>query len=122
MRDNNTPKRRKNQGVKIRRADGRIVGEIVNGVFSKSIDASKHFLRVPPAIANDLDVLAQAKERGARVCEITDRETGTTYRATIEKIWRRGFHVERGHGAQIALALSEWARDGEPTADQAKLF
>jgi hypothetical protein len=109
--------------VPIRRADGKVIGKICGETFRKVVRASKHFLHTPClAIANDLDVLASAKDAGARVCEIVDRESKHTYRATIEKIWQRGFHVDRNHGAQIALALSEWNRDGEPTADQQKLF
>jgi hypothetical protein len=106
----------------IRRADGKIIGKICGETFRKIVRASKHFLHTPPAIANDLDALAQAKERGARVCEVVDRETGHTYRASIARIWENGFSVNRGHNAQIALALNEWARDAEPTTDQMTLW
>ena len=122
MRRNNTPRRGETQAVKIARADGKTVGLVVNGIFKKTVKASKHFLRVPEAIANDLDVLAQAKDAGAWLVEVTDRETGKVYRASLARIWARGFHVERGHGAQIALVLSEWNKDGETIADQLPLW
>ncbi len=114
--------RGKSQIEKVRRADGKVVGEIRGEVFYKRLRASKHFLFTPLAIANDLDVLAQAKERGARIVEIFDRESKHTYRASIARIWDKGFAVSRGHGEQIALVLKEWTRDDETTADQAKLF
>jgi len=112
----------KSQIAKIRRAGGKIVGEIRGEVFRKVISARKHFLHVPEAIANDLDVLATARERGARVCEILDRDTGHTYRASIARIWKKGFPVNRGFGEQIALALAEWNQDGETNADQMTLW
>jgi hypothetical protein len=123
MRKYSTPKQPRAQVVKIRRADGRTVGEVANGVFRKEVSASKHFLRIPEAIASDLDALAQARDAGARVVEIFDREGGRTYRASIVRIFEKGFPVNRGHGEQIALALSEWNRGvKEPIADQLPLF
>ena len=122
MRKNNNTKQPRAQAAPIRRADGKIIGKICGETFRKIVRASKHFLHTPPAIANDLDALAQARDAGARVCEIVDRETGTTYRASIARIWEKGFSVNRGHNAQIALALNEWNRDGEPTADQMTLW
>jgi hypothetical protein len=122
MRKHSTPKRDAAQAVKIRRTDGKTIGLVVNGVFKKTARASKHFLRVPEAIAFDLSTLADAKEHGARVVEVTDAESGKTYRATIARVWAKGFHVERGHGAQIALVLAEWNKDSELIADQLTLF
>jgi hypothetical protein len=88
-----TTKHERVQGAPIRRADGRVVGEIRGDVFRKVVSASKHFLHTPPAIANDLDVLTQARDAGARVVEIFDRESGRTYRASIARIWEKGFGV-----------------------------
>ena len=110
------------QAVKIARADGRIIGEVRGDVFRKVVSASKHFLRVPDAIANDLAVLAQARDAGARVVEVTDRESGRTYRASFDRIWEKGFAVNCGFGEQIALVLSEWICDGAPTAEQMPLW
>ncbi|MBI3741031.1 MAG: hypothetical protein HY257_04665 [Chloroflexi bacterium] len=62
----------------------------------------------------------QAKEQGAQIAEVIDRESGKTYRATIARIWKNGFSVNRGHGAQMALALTEWNHDDEPI--QGRLF
>ncbi len=117
MRTKITTKRERAQ---VYRGDGREIGGITGDVFHKTVRASKHFLHTPPAIAFDLDVIAEAKAQGARIAEVIDAESGRVYRATIARIWQHGFHVDRGHGAQIAL--DQWNRDGEPTADQLRLF
>jgi hypothetical protein len=122
MQRNHNTKRDAAQAVKIRRADGKVIGLVVNGVFKKTVKASKHFLHTPPAIAFDLCAIADAKANGATVAEVTDAETGAVYRATIARIWQRGFHVDRKHGNQIALLINEWNRGDEVTADQLTLL
>ena len=119
MQANHTTNRERAQ---VYRGDGRMIGGLVGNVFRKHVDASKHFLRQPPAIAFDLSTLADAKEQGAELVEVVDRESGKTYRATVARIWKRGFSVNRGAGAQIALALNEWNRDAEPDAVQLSLW
>jgi hypothetical protein len=106
--------------MKIRRPDGKIVGEVDGNVFKKVVSASVHFLREPPSIANDLDVLNQAKQAGATMCEIIDRETGKKYVASMNRIWKDGIAINRGHGEQLALLLDQWNKD-KPD-NQIKLF
>ncbi|MBM3130961.1 MAG: hypothetical protein FJ009_20325 [Chloroflexi bacterium] len=114
---------RKAERAQVRRKDGREIGGITGDVFHKTVQASKHFLHTPPAIAFDLDVIAQAKANGARFVEVLDSETGRVFRATIDRVWKRGFTFERKHGRQIGLALDQWNRDAEPPiADQLTLW
>jgi hypothetical protein len=91
--------------MKIRRPDGKIVGEVDGNVFKKVVSASVHFLREPPSIANDLDVLNQA---------------GKKYVASMNRIWKDGIAINRGHGEQLALLLDQWNKD-KPD-NQIKLF
>jgi hypothetical protein len=119
MCKNSTPERERAQ---VYRRDHKMVGGITGDVFHKTVQASKHFLHTPPAIAFDLDVIAQAREQGARIAEVRDSESGRVYRAEIARIWSKGFPVNRGHGEQIALALNEWNRGDEPTVNQLPLF
>lgn len=107
MRNKHNTDREREQ---IYRGDGRMIGGIVGDVFRKHVDASKHFLRRPPAIAFDREVLTQARAEGAQIAEVIDREGGQTYRAPIARIFGKGFSVNRGSGAQIALALNDWNR------------
>ena len=91
-----------------------VVGEVQNGIFKKSIEFSKHALRTPPGLAFDVSTLDDAEKSGAGSVEVTDRESGRIYRASIATIRAHGFAVNRGFGAQIALALAWWSIDGKP--------
>ncbi len=101
---------------------GRKVGEVRGATFYKTISAAKHFLRQPPAIAFDISTLADAERAGARIVQVTDRDTGNIYRAAIHTIRRKGIYINRGFGEQIALALKEWSVNGAPQVEQLALF
>lgn len=90
---------------------GRAVGEIrADGFFQKRLQFSRHLLQKPrQSIAINLDVLDAAERAGAHSCEMIDTESGAHYRASIAKIRAKGFAVNRGQGAQIALPLSDWS-------------
>ena len=105
-------------------AQGRAIGTVRGDTFYKSIRGSAHILRTPRAIALDLGSLEQAEQAGAVNVQVTDTETGTVYRSTIEHIRRDGFELNRGFGAQIALPLDGWTetRRGELYARQLALI
>lgn len=108
--------------------------------YYRRVDGSRHFLRKPPAITNDLAALAEAERLGADRVRIVDSETGAEYACIIAVIRDYGFTVNRGHGQQVALLLGYWiktAPDGtitpptlpkqpkpqlEPAAQQPALF
>lgn len=92
----------------------RAVGYVCGNVFKKTITGSLHILRIPPALAFDVSSLDDAEKMGADRVEVTDRESGRVYAATIEFIRRNGFTVSRGFGAQIALPLAYFSIDGQP--------
>jgi len=100
------------------------VGYVQGDAFCKTVRASIHRLRVPPAWAVDAQSLADAESLGARTVEIRDAESGCVYRADIALIRRRGFEFDRGHGVQVGLALALWdcQRPGEPAAAQLRLL
>lgn len=104
-------------------AAGKAVGAVRDGAFVKRVSASKHFLHKPPAICLDLASLADAEKAGARRVEVTDLDTGKTYRADIATIRKHGQKLDRGHGAQVALGLGRWTvEDQEVTHRQLSLF
>lgn len=86
-------------------AGTRIVGTVRNGTFHKTVKSS-HFLRQPPALAFDIDSLAQAERLGASRVEVFNKETGEYFKATIAHIREAGFALNRGYGEQIALPLN----------------
>jgi hypothetical protein len=95
----------------------RVVAVIVDGVLTKTVDASRHFLKHPPAIALDAHAIAEAEALGVSQIAVTDRESGRVYRSTIAELRAHGWEFDRGYGAQIAMRLTRWATEGdEPPA------
>jgi hypothetical protein len=88
----------------------RIVGRVEGDTFYKSIKGSKHFLRVPPAIAFDVSSLDDAEEAGAVKVQVVDQETGIVYKSTIQHIREYGEEFNRGFGNQIFLVLEGWVK------------
>jgi hypothetical protein len=100
------------------RVGNRIVGSVKDGVFIKTVKASKHFLRVPPAIAFDIDSLKRASEAGAHYVRVIDTDSNRVYVAPISAIWQKGIQVDRGYGRQIALPLKYWNSEGRQYCEQ----
>ena len=106
----------------VRRADGRIVGELRGDVLSKHA-RREHMLQRPAAWAWDVAILDAAENAGARFTEVEC--DGLIYRASLADFQRYGFPVNRGYGAQRGLPLAHWhvRRKGEaPAAVQMSLF
>ena len=99
----------------VRRADGRIVGELAGDVLRKTAKR-EHQLRTPPGWAWDCDILDAAERAGARFTEVEC--DGRIWRATLADFRRYPIPVNCGYGAQVALALIHWhvRRVGEPPA------
>ena len=93
------------------------VGRVSGIWFEKTIQGSKHLLRVPTlALAFDVSTLEDAAAAGAVGVAVTDTETGRVYRQRIATILQHGFDVRRGFGRQVALPLTAYAIDGKPPA------
>lgn len=102
-------------------AGGKVVGEVAEGKFIKRVRGSRHMLREPKGWAVDVQSLADAEELGAASVEIVDVETDVTYSATIARIQEKGFRLDRGHGAQVAVPLRLWSVSSDD-ARQLSLF
>ena len=92
-------------------------GIVYGDILRKTVKASKHFLKKPPAICLDSDALERAIQAGATRVEVLDQESGCTYSQTIAQVKRAGFVIDRGWGVQLALVLTAWQvhKQGEPT-------
>ena len=103
------------RAIPVRRADGRIVGHLRGDVLHKTAKR-EHQLRTPPGWAWDCDILDAAERAGARFTEVEC--DGRIWRATLADFRRYPIPVNRGYGAQVALALIHWhvRRVGEPPA------
>jgi hypothetical protein len=105
-------------------ASGKRVGTLVHderGLWlEKHVRTGVHQLRVPrPAWAADATHLAKLQALGAAGIRLID-EDGRVWSATLTRFWQHGKLIDRGHGEQLALALSHWQRDGQP--QQPSLF
>ena len=106
------------------RSDGRVIGNLQGDTLVKRVIGSKHMLRTPKAWAVDVVAYEQAKRAGARYIEIRDRESGITYRVSLDGFLRFGIRLDRGYGAQIALPLEKWTvmNPSDPAGRQLELF
>lgn len=99
-----------------------VVGSVKDGTFYKPIKPNG-YLRVPPGIAFSVESLAAAEAAGAVRVQVTDKEDGTIYRATIEHIRAAGFPVNRpGYEPQIGLSLEGFTRQRRGDSVQPSLF
>ena len=119
-RDSNPAQPHHSTSVSVRQAvhaaGGQVVGQVRGDVFAKTVRASIHFLRKPPAIAFDLCSLQEAQDLGARLVCVRDSETGRQYLASVDAIWHFGFEFDRGFGRQLALPLERWSVFGRDNA------
>ena len=87
----------------------RHVGNVANGVFTKTVRGSKHFLRKPPAIAFSARTLCEARQHGAHTIVVTDSETGNRYTAPLKDVIENGRSIERGgFEQQIYWPMENW--------------
>lgn len=100
------------------------VGHVSGGAFRKTIRSAKgHLLRVPPAICFDESSLIDAQAAGAQWVVITDADTGTVYRAPMERVRSRCFDLGKMRGGftgQVGLRLEEWSVNGAPSEREAQ--
>ena len=98
------------------------VGRVTGDTFYKIVQASKHFLRRPPAICFDVSSINDAQTAGAAEICVLDSESDTRYYARIGLLLERGFTINRGFGEQIALIMKWWRLTEEPDAQQPELL
>ena len=103
-------------GQPIRAANGRVIGHVAGGVFSKRAKASTHMLRRPRGWALDADTLADLRALRVVTVTVTDVESNTTYTAPLAEFETHGVSLNRGFGPQVCLPLGYWRIDGQPPA------
>lgn len=123
MQTNSSKKfRNSNQAKPVFSETGRVIGKVELSTFKKTIQGSKHFLHKPLAIGFDVCSLEQAQQTGADTVQVYDKETRTTYRASMRQVWEQGIKLNRGYGWQIALPLSKWEVRTPGKPSQKRLF
>lgn len=120
MYKNYTPKHKKQtNGIPMYSCQGKHIGDVIGNEWRKNI-RNDGMLNVPPAIANDVQALHHAIRAGAEFVVITNTQTGIIYRASIAKIFDKGWEFNRGYGLQRGLMLSAWLQTRDPNFIQAK--
>jgi len=98
----------------------RVAGHVTGEVLRKAVNGSKHFLRKPPAIAFNVDVLSAAEHLGAKRIVVTDLDTKHEYACTVETFRAHAIKIERWDG-QLALTMAYWGVDGKLSPHEGKL-
>ena len=83
--------------------------------LQKGIDFDTQLLRQPRAIAFDSDILAQAEALAASQIRVKDLQGGDVWTISFVDFRRYQFSVNRGFGAQLAVELGRWSRNGQPS-------
>ena len=93
------------------------IGGRVSGFFMpktktyyRRIIGSKHLLKKPLAITNDVEALVKAESLGADRVRIVDSESGIEYSAPVQLIPEYGVRLNRGYGDQLYLMLGYWVQ------------
>lgn len=83
-------------------------------LLKKRVSLKKHKLTKPGAIGWSVEVLAQARTWGCTAIQVTDRDSGDVYSASMEHFLERSVLIERNgnEDPQRALALHHWRVNG----------
>lgn len=81
--------------------DGKIVGKLENGVFSKSVSRRKHLFRLANGWGIQYQILKDLPDE--TVIEIYDKDDRKMYRTTKKDYWSKGKLINLGHGEQVVL-------------------
>lgn len=82
-------------------SQGKIIGDLTDNVFSKTVEGSKHLMKIFDAYGVDRDVLNKLP-KDCKI-QITDKETGILYEADRETFRLKGIKKDFGHSIQYFL-------------------
>lgn len=116
--------RNSKSGEPIYTHDGKISGRLAAGTFYKVVQGSKHFLRIPLAIAIDKCIYESLRRKGCTRIEVLDKESGIIYATTLDNFSQYSVKLNRGWGDQLYLVLGRWqtTRQDAENAHQPDLF
>lgn len=92
----------------VRSSDGKIIGDIENGVFIKRVYGSSHMLKTPPAWAIDCKAFLDSVIPHAHRIRVEDKDTGVAYEIATGVFSDHKVYVDRGFGAQYFVPLKYW--------------
>jgi len=87
----------------------KVVGETVGNEFRKMVHSSKHFLKVPPAIAIEKTVWDSLIGEGVQLIRVKDLDHDQYWNVSYSVFDRKKMLIERGgFEKQYALPLKWW--------------
>lgn len=86
----------------VRNVDGKVVGQIKDGVLMKRVFKKKHFMRVLNGWGLDLKILY---EEGFDIVKILDKDEDICYVSKKEDWLNHGIKKNFGYGEQIILPV-----------------
>ena len=92
----------------IRRADGKVIGELKDKVLEKNVRRSKHFLQVPPAICFDVSIFRDLEGVDVEKYRVTELERNEEFTISVDDFADNAFPVTRGNGPQWGCSLENW--------------
>ena len=92
----------------VRSVDGKIIGNLDNGVFSKRVRGRVHMLRSPRAWAIDARAYDTKIVQHANTIEVYDMDTQLTYRCSTELFDLHKGTMDRKFGKQYFLPIHHW--------------
>ena len=95
----------------VRNKDGRVIGQIIGGVFSKTI-SDNHLLRKPPAICIDAEPFDKLIRPACHsiIVRVRDGAHRGEYRTPMINFCSYKGEIDRGFGRQYFMILERWER------------
>jgi hypothetical protein len=100
-------KRKSPQGS-LRSVDGKLIGTLDAGVFTKKVRGSIHRVRTPPGWAIDKLAYDEHLVGKCHTIVIVDTEAHLRYTVSFAKFDEKKILMNRGYGAQYLLVLLYW--------------
>lgn len=86
---------------------GKVVGQIVDGIFRKKVDKRKHLMKMFDAWGIDETIFLDLEERGCTEIRIKETTTGTIY-TTTPLNFKQNSITRDFDGVQMFLPLKHW--------------
>ena len=92
----------------VKTTDGKIIGNLDKGVFTKTVKGSFHKLLTPPAWAIDAYVFDHVLRGRCRLIVVIDREDKRRYTADFATFEAHKGTINRRYGNQYFLTMDWW--------------
>ena len=92
----------------IRSTDGKIIGDMDKGVFTKKVDGKVHMLRGPLAWAMDSEAYKRDIRPWCHTIIVEDSQSKLVYSISLETFDSNKVYMDRGYGGQYFVILKHW--------------